>query len=285
MFPEKGALYIVATPIGNLADMSQRAKDVLSTVSVIAAEDTRRTANLLRQFNITARCQALHEHNEREVSQHLIERLNRGENLALVSDAGTPLLSDPGFHLVRAAIETGIKIIPIPGASALITALCAAGLPTDHFCFEGFLSSKAGTRLKQLEALQSIRTTLVFYEAPHRVLVTLAAMREVFGGDRSMVLARELTKTFETFLRGTIDQVLDQVRNDPDQQKGEMVILVHGAPALAGDTPSSETIRILTLLLQQLPVKQAATLAAEITGEKKNLLYKYALQLGQQAGD
>ena len=284
MFQEKGALYIVATPIGNLADMSQRAIEVLREVSQIAAEDTRRTARLLRHFGIDTPCLALHEHNEREVCPRLVARMQQDRSIALVSDAGTPLLSDPGFHLVRAAIGAGIRVIPVPGPSALVTALCAAGLPTDHFCFEGFLSSKATARRKQLDARRTTTATLVYYEAPHRILATLEAMAEAFGADRTMVLARELTKTFETFLRGSIGEVLARVRADPDQQKGEMVLLVHGAPTPEPDAIDPATLRLLEILLEELPLKQAAALAARISGVKKNVLYQRALRQGEGRG-
>ena len=284
MFLEKGALYIVATPIGNLADMSQRAIDVLSHATLIAAEDTRRTGQLLKHFNINTACLAVHEHNERDICERLIGRLMNDESIALVSDAGTPLLSDPGFHLVRAAQEAGIRVIPIPGPSALVTALSAAGLPTDHFCFEGFLSSKAGVRHKQLESRKTVSETLIYYEAPHRILATLETMLDVFGANRPMVLAREMTKTFETFLRGTIGEVLQRVRDDSNQQKGEMVILLHGAPIPDAAEVDPQTDRLLTLLLEELPVKQAARLAARISGKKKNILYKRALEIQGGSG-
>ena len=284
MFQEKGALYIVATPIGNLADMSQRAIEVLREVTQIAAEDTRRTARLLKHFDIDTPCLALHEHNERELCGRLVKRMGQGESIALVSDAGTPLLSDPGFHLVRAATEAGIRVTPVPGPSALVAALCAAGLPTDRFCFEGFLSSKAAARRKQLEARRAATATLVYYEAPHRILATLEAMVEVFGADRPMVLARELTKTFETFLRGSIEEVLTKVRDDPDQQKGEMVILIHGAPPSESGEIDPATEKLLIVLLEELPLKQATALAAKISGVKKNVLYQRALEIQAKRG-
>ena len=278
MILEKGALYVVATPIGNLGDLSQRAIEVLQGVTVIAAEDTRHSRQLLQQFEINTDCLALHEHNERKVTAALLARLAQGDSIALVSDAGTPLLSDPGFHLVREAARQGLPIIPVPGPSAIMAALSAAGLPTDRFCFEGFLPSKSAARRRRLEALQQATPTLVFFEAPHRILATLADMQSIFSADRQVVLARELTKTFETFLRGSLAEVLQQVSADQNQQKGEMVILLQGASQAEQDGIDADTERVLKILLQELSVKQAASLAAAITGAKKNLLYQFALK-------
>lgn len=275
---EKGVLYVVATPIGNLGDMSQRAIAVLQAVSVIAAEDTRHTRQLLQQFDIHTDCLALHEHNERQITPALVARLAQGESIALVSDAGTPLLSDPGFHLVREVVTQGFTIVPVPGPSAMMAALSAAGLPTDHFCFEGFLPNKSVARCRRLEALQSATSTLVFYEAPHRILATLQDMQAIFGAERQVVLARELTKRFETFLRGTLAEVVQQVSSDANQQKGEMVILLQGASPEENLGLDTESQRVLKILLRELSVKQAASLAAEITGAKKNRLYEFALQ-------
>ncbi len=278
MILEKGALYVVATPIGNLGDMSQRAIEVLRDATLIAAEDTRHTRQLLHQFDISTECTALHEHNERKVTAGLLTRLAQGDSIALVSDAGTPLLSDPGFHLVREAVAQGLTVIPVPGPSAVMTALSAGGLPTDRFCFEGFLPSKTTARCRRLEALRQVTSTLVFFEAPHRILATLQDMQTIFGDERKVVLARELTKRFETFLRGGLAELIQQVSADENQQKGEMVILVEGASTEARSGIDAETERVLKILLQQLSVKQAASLAAEITGVKKNLLYQFALQ-------
>jgi len=275
---ENGVLHVVATPIGNLGDLSQRAIEVLREADLIAAEDTRHTARLLRAHGIETPCIAVHEHNEREKVPRLVERLQQGESIALVSDAGTPLLSDPGYHLVRAAIEAGIQVVPVPGPSALIAALSASGLPTDRFCFEGFLPAKSTARRKRLEELKQAPVTLIFYESPHRILATLDDLADVFGSDRPMVLARELTKTFETFLRGTIDAVRERVRNDPQQQKGEMVLLLEGAPAPAAEAIDPATERLLAILLEELPLRQAAALAARISGIKKNVLYQFALE-------
>lgn len=279
MIRENGVLHVVATPIGNLGDLSQRAIDVLREVQVIAAEDTRHTARLLHAHGIDTPCVAVHEHNEREVVPKLIERLRQGESIALVSDAGTPLVSDPGYHLVRAAIAAGIRVVPVPGPSALVAALSASGLPTDRFCFEGFLPAKAAARRKRLEGLRSATATLVFYESPHRILDTLEDLQAVFGPERPMVLARELTKTFETFLRGSVAEVRAQVQADPDQRRGEMVLLIQGAEAEARNAATLDEDRLLAILLEELPVRQAAALAARLSGGKKNRLYQRALEL------
>lgn len=273
-----GTLYVVATPIGNLGDMTPRAVEVLQRVARIAAEDTRHSAGLLRHFGIHTPLFALHEHNEREASVEVVQRLQQGEDIALISDAGTPLISDPGFPLARLAHEAGIRVVPLPGASALITALSAAGLPTDRFTFEGFLPPKSTARRHALEALASERRTLTFYEAPHRLLETLEDMTAVFGAERLAVLARELTKTFETLRRAPLGELLEFVRGDSDQQRGEAVLLVHGAPPPAADALDDESRRVAELLAAELPVKQAAALAAKITGAKKNQIYDYLVK-------
>ena len=275
---EKGALYVVATPIGNLGDLSHRAIEVLHGVTVIAAEDTRHTRRLLQQYEISTDCLALHEHNESKVTASLLLRMQQGDSIALVSDAGTPLLSDPGYHLVREATTVGLRVIPVPGPSAIMAALSVAGLPTDRFCFEGFLPNKSVARCRRLEALRQVPVTLVFFEAPHRILATLADMRSIFGADRQAVMARELTKTFETFLRGSLEEIYQQVNGDQNQQKGEIVMLVHGARPVERSELDPETERVLNTLLRDLPVKQAAALTAEITGVKKNLLYQQAIK-------
>ena len=275
---EKGALYVVATPIGNLGDLSHRAIEVLHGVTVIAAEDTRHTRRLLQQYEISTDCLALHEHNESKVTASLLLRMQQGDSIALVSDAGTPLLSDPGYHLVREATTVGLRVIPVPGPSAIMAALSAAGLPTDRFCFEGFLPNKSVARCRRLDALHQVPVTLVFFEAPHRILATLADMRSIFGADRQAVMARELTKTFETFLRGSLEEIYQQVNGDQNQQKGEIVMLVHGARPVERSELDPETERVLNTLLRDLPVKQAAALTAEITGVKKNLLYQQAIK-------
>lgn len=275
-----GQLYIVATPIGNLKDISLRALETLKMVDLIAAEDTRHSKTLLLHYRITTPLLSLHEHNEQQRGTELLTLLQQGRNVALISDAGTPLISDPGFHLVRAALEAGISVTPIPGACALIAALSAAGLPTDRFCFEGFLPAKPAARKQYLQPLAAEPRTLIFYEAPHRILATLSDMAAAFSAQRTATIARELTKTFETIRTGTLAELSAFLTADHHQQKGEFVILIHGQP-LPEQQTRADSSRILKILLQELPVKQAAALAAEITGEKKNILYAKALALKQ----
>jgi 16S rRNA (cytidine1402-2'-O)-methyltransferase len=274
-----GTLYVVATPIGNLEDISARALQVLKTVDYIAAEDTRHSKKLLQHFGIKTRLLALHEYNERDQVKQLIEHLAQGKNIALISDAGTPLISDPGYALLQAVIAQQISIVPIPGACAAVVALSAAGLPTDHFLFEGFLPVKNAARLQRLQILQRETRTLIFYEAPHRILSMLQDLQQIFGGQRAAVVARELTKTFETIYRGTLAEVLAQLQQNPQQVRGEFVVLVHGAEAKSSTRSELETEKILKILLAELPLKQAASLAAQITGQSKNDLYQLALQL------
>ena len=276
---DRGALYVVATPIGNLADMSQRAVDVLAHVDRIAAEDTRRSGRLLQHFSITTPMLALHEHNERELAPRLVEQLRQGESMAVISDAGTPLISDPGYNLVRLAHEAGVAVVPIPGPSALICALSASGLPTDRFVFEGFLPAKAVSRRARLEALRSETRTLIFYESSHRLVECLQDMQVVFGVDRYVVLARELTKQFETLHGDGVRNLLHWVQDDPNQQKGEMVLLVQGEAEAEGHEIDVEAERVLLALLDELPIKTAAKLTARITGLNKRALYDRALQL------
>lgn len=277
MSATKGELYVVATPIGNLSDWSDRARQVLGQVNAIAAEDTRHSAKLLAHFGITTPMIAYHEHNEKEVAPKLLARLQQGEALALISDAGTPLLSDPGYTLVQRAREAGFKVTPVPGPSALMAALSVAGLPTDRFVFEGFLPSKAGPRQKRLQALAAEARTLVFFEAPHRICACLHDMQAAFGPARVAVIARELTKQFETIHKDSLGELTQWVESDPNQQKGEAVILVAGAPVEASD--DAQTDRVLRVLLKSLSVSQAVALAAELTGGRKNQLYERALQL------
>jgi 16S rRNA (cytidine1402-2'-O)-methyltransferase len=279
---EKGALYVVATPIGNLSDVSQRALDVLAEVDLIAAEDTRHSGRLLQQYQITTKIMALHDHNERDRAPDVVKRLLQGKSVALISDAGTPLVSDPGFHLVRLARKDDIKVVPIPGASAMLAALSVAGLPSDRFVFEGFLSSKGTARKKRLEVMAVEPRTLIFYEAPHRLLDTLTDMVDVFGADRHVVLARELTKTFETVKGDAVGKLLNWAKNDPDQQKGEMVLLVKGLETGDDNSSEQEAQRILKILLVDLPLSQASALAAKITGTRKKPLYQFGLSLSQQ---
>jgi len=266
---------VVATPIGNLADMVPRAVTILQSVALIAAEDTRHSRRLLDHFDIRTRCVAYHDHSGPGELAMLLGELQAGRSVALISDAGTPLVSDPGYRLVDAALNAGIAVVPVPGACAAIAALSAAGLPTDRFVFEGFLPAKTGARQQRLEALRGESRTLVFYEAPHRLLETLADMRQVFGGDRVAVLARELTKLHETIHRSPLVDLQAWVAADSNQTRGECVVLVQGAAEAEGLSADSE--RVLRLLLDELPLKQAAALAAKITGEKKNELYQLAL--------
>ncbi len=274
-----GVLYMVATPIGNLEDMTPRAARILSEVDLIAAEDTRHSGKLLRHFGIGTKTVAVHEHNEREQVPKLIELLKDNKSIAFITDAGTPLVSDPGYLLVRAARQAGICVVPVPGACAAIAALSASGLPSDRFVYEGFPPPKSVARCAAFERLHSEARTLIFYESPHRILECLKDMAEVFGAEREAALARELTKQFETIRSGTLTELLEWTQRDPDQQLGEFVILVHGALRAEQEAVDTEAERILKILLEELPVSQAAALAARITGLKKNRLYEYALSL------
>ncbi len=273
-----GSLYVVATPIGNLDDMSVRALKVLREVTLIAAEDTRHSSRLMQHFGISTPLAACHEHNERDEGSRFITRLLAGDDVALISDAGTPLISDPGYHLVRQARAAGIPVVPVPGACALIAALSAAGLPSDRFIFEGFLPAKAVGRKARLEQVKKEPRTLIFYEAPHRILECLQDMEQVFGADRPALLAREITKTFETLKGLPLGELRAFVEADSNQQRGECVVLVAGwTPPEDEDVIGAEARRILDLLLEEMPLKRAAALAAEITGVRKNLLYQVAL--------
>jgi 16S rRNA (cytidine1402-2'-O)-methyltransferase len=271
-------LYVVSTPIGNLQDISLRAVEILKSVHYIIAEDTRHSQALLQYFSIKTKTIALHEHNERERTLNLIERLQQGESVALISDAGTPLISDPGYYLVREVRSVGIKVVPIPGACAAIAALSVAGLPTDRFVFEGFLPVKAGARLQRLQKLQSESRTLIFYESPHRITDFLSALCAVFGGERNAVIAREMTKLFETIRSDKIKALISWMAADPNQQRGEFVIIVEGAKQDADDK-QVETLRILTILLNTLSLKQAVDLTSQITAQKKNDIYEIALRI------
>lgn len=276
---QPGSLYVVATPIGNLDDISARALRILRDVELIAAEDTRHSARLLQHFGIETPLLACHEHNERDQGGRFLARLQAGEDVALISDAGTPLISDPGYHLVRQARAAGFAVVPVPGACALIAALSAAGLPSDRFIFEGFLPAKAAGRRARLDQVREEPRTLIFYEAPHRILECLQDMRDVFGDDRPALLARELTKTFETLQGLPLAELCDWVAADSNQQRGECVVLVAGWLAPEGEEAvSAEALRVLDLLMAEMPLKRAAALAAEITGVRKNLLYQVALE-------
>ena len=272
------ALYIVPTPIGNLGDMSSRAIEVLNQVSLIACEDTRHSGKLLSHFGITTKTTALHDHNERARAQWIVDQLAAGQSIALISDAGTPLISDPGYHLVSHVRQSGVNVIPLPGPCAAITALSASGLPSDRFSFEGFLPSKEKARADKLLALKEDPRTLIFYESPHRIEHSLTTMVEVLGGDRHVVMAREVTKTFETFLSGPVSEVLATVSTDPNQQKGEIVLMVHGYHLSDDEAIPTVAINTLKLLCEELPLKKAAAIAAQIHGLKKNALYKYGLE-------
>ena len=275
-------LYVVATPIGNLGDMSARALETLKMVDIIAAEDTRHSGRLLQHFGISTALQAYHEHNENSQLPWLLDQLKQGKRIALISDAGTPLISDPGYQLVKAVREQGITVIPIPGPSALITALCASGLPSDRFVFEGFLPAKSKARQNRLLQLKSEYRTVILYESPHRILASVTDMIEQLGGERTVVLARELTKTYETIYESSLDKLLLWLRADMNQQKGEMVILIKAADNQITDQDEVEIERILRLLLDELPLKQAALLTAKITGRHKNDIYSRALALKEE---
>ena len=267
-----GILHVVATPIGNLGDLSPRALDTLRAVAAICAEDTRHTRQLLSHYGVEQTLIALHEHNEAGLAERIVARLLAGESLALVSDAGTPLVSDPGFRLVAAARAAGIRVSPIPGPSALIAALSVAGLPSDRFAFEGFLPAKAGARRERLAALASEPRTLIFYESSHRIEDALADAVTVIGADRPAAIGRELTKLFETVLSSTLGELHARVAADPDQRKGEFVLLIQGV----GDDTDAKLIegrRVYAKLIEHLPPSTAAKLAAEITGAPRKSLY------------
>lgn len=274
-----GTLYIVATPIGNLDDLSKRAKETLEKASFIAAEDTRHTKKLLNFFNIEARLFSLHDHNEKDRAQYIAKLLDDGEDVALVSDAGTPLISDPGYHVVSHLRDLGYKVSPVPGPSAIITALCASGLPTDKFFFQGFLPAKSKSRKDVMQTWKQQAGTTIFYESTHRIKDSIADLMSVFDDEVELVLARELTKTFETFLKGKPSYILSRFEDDANQMRGEFVVMVdYRVPEDEGDI-DQEARRVLEILLQDLPVKQASQLAAKITGLKKNYLYQIALDM------
>ncbi len=274
-----GELYVVATPIGNLGDMVPRAVDVLHAVDLIAAEDTRHSGRLLQHLGIETPMMAYHDHGDDRQMQRIIDALQAGQKIALISDAGTPLISDPGYKLVREVRLSGLKVIPIPGPCAFIAALSASGLPSDRFSFEGFPPHKSSARIKKFERLAKAPHTLVFYESPHRIVEALADMVGVFGPEREVVMARELTKTYETFLSGSLADVHRMVRDDANQQKGEIVLILHGADEDAINPDNDEQDRVLRLLLDELPLKQAVALAAKVVGGQKNSLYQRALVL------
>jgi len=274
---QKGSLYLIATPIGNLLDIGFRAVEVLKTVDVIAAEDTRHSKTLLQHYQIDTKMISMHAHNEELRVGQLLAWLQDGQSVAVISDAGTPLISDPGFPLVRAAREAGVQVVPVPGACAAIVALCASGLPADKFVFEGFLSAKSGARQKRLTELQDEARTVVFYESPHRIMAMLADMMTVLGGGRKVVIGRELTKQYETIHEDTIEGMLAWMTADPNQQRGEFVVMLAGA-RVDDNAKQTQSLRMLKVLLAELPLKQAVRLCAELSGAKKNELYEIALQ-------
>lgn len=274
-----GTLYVVATPIGNLADMVPRALDILKTVALVAAEDTRRSGRLLRHFGIATPLVSYHDRGAADQGQAVLEALADGRDVALISDAGTPLISDPGYRLVRAARMAGFAVSPVPGPCALIAALSVAGLPSDRFAFEGFLPARSGERQRRLAELAAEPRTLIFYEAPHRVLEALGDLEAAFGATRALVLGREITKVFETFLAGTVAEVRARVAADANQQRGELVLVVAGAGQREPDAAAADLDAVLLPLLDELPVKQAVGLAARITGIAKNRVYDRALEV------
>lgn len=277
MTKQSGSLYVVATPIGNLADISQRAINTLTQVSCIAAEDTRHSGKLLQHLGISNRLLALHDHNEKQRAASIIEKCLAGEDVALISDAGTPLISDPGYSLVRLCREAGVPVVPVPGPCALITALCAAGLPTDKFQFIGFLAPKSSQRQTQLAAVPDNAGTIISYDTARRILDTLQDVVAVFGAERQLVLAKELTKTFEHFACGTAAEITQWLTEDPQRCQGEMVLMIAPAPSKVDAEISEEVQRTLKILLAELPLKQASALTAQIHNEKKNALYQLAL--------
>ncbi|AOW77738.1 rRNA (cytidine-2'-O-)-methyltransferase [Colwellia sp. PAMC 20917] len=278
VFVESGTLYIVATPIGNLTDISQRALDVLTHVDIIACEDTRHTQRLLSAYSIKNKTLSLHDHNERQRQDYVATLLQEGKSIALVSDAGTPLISDPGFHLVRHCRQLNLPVSPIPGACAAIAALSVAGLPTDRFSFEGFLPSKTGARQATLANLLEEPRTMVFYDAPRRAIDTVEDIVKVLGGERQVVISRELTKTFETVHSDTAENLLAWLKEDPNQLKGEMVLIIEGKKIDANAIPA-KAIATLKLLLAEMKPKTACAITAEIYGVKKNALYEIALEM------
>ena len=277
-----GRLYVVATPIGNLADLSPRARAMLESCTLIAAEDTRHTGAMLRHFGISRPLVALHDHNEQQRAPELVRELSRGAQIALVSDAGTPAISDPGYDLVCAAAAAGIEILAIPGPCAAVAALSIAALPTDRFCFEWFLPARAGARRQRLAELAGEPRTLVFYESPHRVEEMLEDCSEALGAERAAAAAREITKLHETVYRGTLGALAVRARGDPDFRRGEIVVVVAGAAPAPATGAADVLDRLLGILMAELPLKQAARLAARIAGARDNEVYKRALKLKPQ---
>ncbi|MCX7121455.1 MAG: 16S rRNA (cytidine(1402)-2'-O)-methyltransferase [Gammaproteobacteria bacterium] len=272
-------LYIVATPIGNLSDITLRAIEILKSVDWIAAEDTRHSQRLLSHYEIHTPCLSLHEHNEDERIEQMLALLADGKSIALISDAGTPLISDPGFRLVRAVRNAHFNVVPIPGACAAITALCASGIPTDRFIFEGFLPAKIAALENHLEKLKNEARTIIFYESVHRIAKTMPVMQKIFGEDRVVVVARELTKSFESIKQGTLKELSEFIIAHPEKQKGEFVIVLQGAPV--ENYAEDKLADLLKILLSEVSVKQAVSLACKITGANKNSVYAQAVNLAR----
>lgn len=277
MNSKSGALYIVATPIGNLADMTVRAIETLREVDLILAEDTRHAAVLLSHYEIDRPLWSCHEHNERKQLPAIMQRLQNGEQVALISDAGTPLISDPGYPLVNEARAQGVTVVPIPGACAVIAALCASGLPTDRFCFEGFVPSKAGARKRFLEALENEARTIVMYESSHRIVDCLTEIAATLGGGRRVVIGRELTKKFEQFYSGSASELAQQIEEGQHDERGEFVVIVEGGRDQ--DAAQADAVRLLGLLLDEMPLKAACKIAAAFTGANRNGLYQLGLEM------
>jgi 16S rRNA (cytidine1402-2'-O)-methyltransferase len=278
-FVQSQVLYIVATPIGNLSDVTERAIQVLGDVDIICCEDTRHSARLLDHLNIKKTLLSLHEHNERERSSLIIEKLNQGLSVALISDAGTPLISDPGYVLVNQVIQADLTVVPVPGVSAVITGLSVSGLPTDRFSFEGFLPHKQGARQKVLNRLKAAQRTLVFYESSHRITESLRDMSLIFGENRQVCVARELTKAYETLLRGTFKDVVKAVDGDANQRKGEFVVMVGGAPETQVSLDSPEVVALAQSLKPLLPPKKAAAVIVDVFGGSKKSYYELLMNM------
>ncbi len=274
---EKGILYVVSTPIGNLQDLSFRALQVLQQVSEISTEDTRHSSKLLKHFGVKTPCFSLHDHNESRVVSTVVEKLKKGQCIALISDAGTPLISDPGYLLVKESVAAGIDVVSVPGPCALIAALSISGLPADRFIFEGFLPPKSGQRLKKLETLKRESRTILFYESCHRVVESVVDMKQVFGGERKAVVAREVTKLYEDVARDSLEGLCGLMEGDPRFQKGEYVILVEGFQQ-DEEQAWEEAVKVLEVLMNELSVRQASKLASQLTGVSKKRLYQYALE-------
>ena len=278
MHNSNGILYIVATPIGNLQDITLRALEVLAQVDLIAAEDTRHSGLLLGHYGIKKPFFALHDHNEQQKTDSLVEKLQQGMNIALISDAGTPLISDPGFHLVRKCCQAGIRVVPLPGACAAVAALCVSGIASDRFCFEGFLPAKSKARQDKLHSLVEEERTLIFYESTHRIMETLADVENILGAERYVVLAREITKTWETVSGASVVDLRYWLAEDPNRTKGEMVLIIEGYRETKTEIFSPQAIKALELIAQELPLKKAASIVAQLYGYKKNALYQFGLE-------